>query len=86
MPQILLALGRLVFEEALGIELLKARRGDNADLIVANAVRPRGVADRVDMQPRRGGLAGKLAQSLDQLLLELVRDVILLAEEDDTAL
>lgn len=33
-----------------------------------------------------GGLAGELSQSLDELLLQVVVDLILLAEEDNTAL
>lgn len=45
-----------------------------------------GVADGVDVKARSRGLAGELAQSVDEFLLEVVGELVLLAEEDNTAL
>lgn len=65
MPLALLALALVVVEEALHVELLRARRRDHADLVVAGgAVLARPVADRVDVQPRRRRLARQLAETL----------------------
>jgi hypothetical protein len=45
-----------------------------------------GIVDRVDMQLRRGGFPRQFAKALNELFLQLIRDIILFAEEDDTAL
>lgn len=72
--------------EAVRVERFLLLRGDDADFVVAAAVLTRRVADGVDVQARGGGLAGELAEALDEFLLEVVGEVVLLAEEDDAAL
>lgn len=72
--------------EAVGIQLLRLLRRDDADLVVLCAVLASRVADRVDMQARRCRLARQLTQSVDELLLQVVCQVVLLAEEYHTAL
>jgi hypothetical protein len=44
------------------------------------------VADRVDVQARGRGLARQLAETVDQLLLQVIGQVVLGTEEDDTTL
>lgn len=72
--------------EAVRVERFLLLRGDDADFVVATAVLARRVADGVDVEARGGGLAGELAEALDEFLLEVVGEVVLLAEEDDAAL
>lgn len=59
---------------------------DGADFRVAAAQLALGVEDRVDMQLRRLRLAAELAETLNELLLEIVGEVVLLAEEDNATL
>lgn len=66
-------------------ELLAAHRGDVADLRVVTEF-PGPIEHGVDVQCRCRGLAGQLAQSLDELFLELVGEIVLCAEEDDASL
>lgn len=68
------------------VQCLGLLRGDDADLVVATTVLAAGVADGVDVKARSCGLAGELAESVNEFLLEVIGEVILLAEEDDTAL
>jgi hypothetical protein len=82
---LLLLAGEEVGEAAL-VHLARLLGADNADLVVAAAEPAARVADRVDVQPRRRGLARERAQALRQLLLQLVGQVVLRAEEDDAAL
>lgn len=68
-------------------EHLFAREGaDGADLGVGDAELVGVVEDGVDVQGGVGGFAGLLAESVDELLLEVVGEVVLGAEEDDAAL
>ncbi len=72
--------------EAIRVELLGLLGGDDADLVVLAAMVASGVADGVDVQTRGGGLARQLAQTVDELLLQVVGHIVLGAEEDDTTL
>jgi len=72
--------------EAVLVQLLGLLGRDDADLVVLAAVLPRRVADGVDVQARGRRLARELAEALDELLLQLVGDAVLGAEEDDAAL
>lgn len=66
-------------------QLLARQRRDGADFVVVPEFR-RAIQDRVDVQRRGRGLVGEFAQALDELLLQRVCQVVLFAEEDDTAL
>ena len=85
MPLALLALLLVALQEALEVQLLGVDGRDDADLVVRVQVAP-GVVDGVDVQLGGGRLARELAEALDELLLEVVGYVVLLAEEDDAAL
>ncbi len=79
-----LVVGALLLAE-LAVQLAVLHGRDDADFVVpAAAVAPR-VDDGVDVQARRRGLARELAESLHQLLLQVVCDVVLLSEEDYAA-
>lgn len=69
-----------------GIEFLGLLRGDDANLVVLAAVLASSIADGVDVQARGCGLARQLAQTVNELLLKVVGQVVLSTEEDDTAL
>ena len=81
-----LASGSLATGEPLAVQLLLLLGRDDADLVVLAAVLARRVADGVDVQARRGGFAGQLAEAVDEFLLEVICQVVLGAEEDDAAL
>jgi hypothetical protein len=89
-PLVLVALAVLAAAErvleAVRVQLLGLLGRDDADLVVLAAVLAGGVADGVDVQSGRCGLARQLAQPVDQLLLQVVGEVVLGAEEDDAAL
>ncbi len=68
------------------VELLSLRRADDADLVVWSAVLARRVADGVDVQTRGAGFACQTSQTVDQLLLQVISEAVLLAEEDDSSL
>lgn len=73
----------------LGLGLGKDLEGlgrNSANLIVLDAKLVGAVEQRVDVEGRVLGLLGGLAETLGQDLLQLVGQVVLLAEEDDTAL
>lgn len=78
-------LGLLPRTKAVRIELLGPHGGDDTDFVVRVVVATR-VHNGVNVELRGGGLAGLLAKALDELLLEVVGDVVLLAEEDDAPL
>jgi hypothetical protein len=59
---------------------------DGADFRVAAAKLALRVQEGVDMKSRCCGPAAKLSQTEDELLLQVVGQVILRAEEDDAAL
>ena len=80
-----LLLGPRIQRRAL-VELLRLQRADDAYLIVRAAVLTARVRHRVDVQFRGAGLAGKLAEPLSELFLEIVVQTVLRAEEDDAAL
>ena len=82
MPAVLAA---LLLVEAVAVELLGLLGRDDADVVVLAAEAPPAVDDGVDVQLGGAGLAGELAEALGQGLLELVVQVVLLAEEDDAA-
>lgn len=44
------------------------------------------IRHRVDVELRSFGFAGEFAEPLDKLFLEIIIDVVLLAEEDDATL
>jgi hypothetical protein len=79
------ALAALLPDEAVRVELLVLLRRDDADVVVLAAQATAAVGDRVDVQLGGGGLARELTKALDELLLEVVVEVILLAEEDHTS-
>jgi hypothetical protein len=60
-------------------------RADGADFGVAAAKIALGIQDRVDVKARSFWLAGQLAQALDEDFLDVVRQIILRAEEYDSA-
>ena len=72
--------------EAVGVELLGLLGRDDGDLVVAAAVLAGRIANGVDVQAGGLGLAGQLAEVVDQLLLQVIREVVLGAEEDNSAL
>jgi hypothetical protein len=72
--------------EAVRVELLGLLRRDDADLVVTAAVLTGGIADGVDVQARGLGLAGKLAEAVYELLLQVIGQVVLRPEEDNAAL
>lgn len=67
-------------------ELFVLLRRDDADLIVLAPVFPGCIVHRVDVQLGGGRLPGQFPQTLHELFLEIICDVVLLAEEDDTPL
>lgn len=71
---------------AVRVELLGLLRRDDAYLVVSGAVLALGIADGVDVQPRSRGLARQLAESVNKLLLQVIGQVVLGAEEDNSAL
>lgn len=75
----LLALGQAV-------QVLELGRGDGADLGVVAAQLAGVVQQGVDVERRRLGTPGQLAEAQDELLLEVVGEVVLGTEEDDAAL
>jgi len=84
-PSILVALPFLT-AETLCIQLLSLLRADNRDFIVFAAERSTAVGDRVDVEFRSGRLARELAQALSKLLLQIIVEAVLFAEEDNSAL
>lgn len=85
MPLALLALLLVSLQDAREVQLLGRHRRYDADLVIIVQLTTR-IVDRVDVQLGGGGLARELAEALDELLLEVIGDVVLLAEEDDAAL
>lgn len=67
-------------------ELAELLGGDGADLGVVAAQVTVVVEEGVNVQGRCAGAARQLAQAQDELLLEVVGEVVLGAEEDDAAL
>lgn len=68
-------------------QIFRRTRADGADLLVClTTVVAIGREDGVDVEAGRFWLARELTQTGDKLLLELVGEVILLAEEDDATL
>ena len=72
--------------KAVGVEFLGLLGRDDGDLVVVAAVLAGRVADGVDVQAGRLGLAGQLAETVDKLLLQVIREVVLGAEKNDTPL
>jgi hypothetical protein len=72
--------------EAIRVNLLGLLRRDDADLVVIPPVLTTRIGDGVDMKTRGLGLAGQLAEPVDQHLLQVVGEVVLSAEEDNAAL
>jgi hypothetical protein len=81
-----LALGAQLVLGGLGVELLVLDGADGADLRVLAAELALRVEDGVDVEGVCGGAACELAETADELLLQLVGEVVLGAEEDDAAL
>ena len=87
MPTLLAALLlRARVQEGAFVDLLGLHRADDADLVVGAAVLAVGIDHGVDVQCRRAGLAGELAEALGQLFLEVVVERVLGAEEYNAAL
>jgi hypothetical protein len=88
MPLRFLGLAFPDIEVLVEIEPLCALRRNDTDLVILGhlTLDSTGVVDRVDMQLRRGGFPRQFAKALNELFLQLIRDIILFAEEDDTAL
>lgn len=90
MPLVLAALAVFAAGEgalkAVGVEFLGLLGRDDGDLVVVAAVLAGRVADGVDVQAGRLGLAGQLAETVDKLLLQVIREVVLGAEKNDTPL
>jgi hypothetical protein len=70
----------------LQVEVLALLRADGTDLRIVSAKLSLRVEDRVDVQTRGGRAASELAEAEDKLLLQIVGEVILGPEEDDSAL
>lgn len=68
------------------VDLLRLYGADDADLVIVSAAFTAGVADWVDVQFGGIGFAGEFSQTLSELLLEIIIEVVLCAEEDDAAL
>jgi len=81
-----LLLGVQLIVLGLQVEILALLRADGADLGVASAELPLRVEDRVDVEARGRRAARELAEAEDELLLQVVGQVVLGAEEDDPAL
>jgi hypothetical protein len=73
-------------QELVLVDLLGLLRADDTNLIVTATKATTGVDHGVDMQFRGFWFARKFTQALDELLLKVIVDVILLAEEDYSTL
>lgn len=73
-------------QEPVLIYFLSLFGADDTDLVVASTKTSTSIDDRMDVQFRSLWFARELAQTLHKLLLEVIGDVVLLAEEDHTAL
>lgn len=82
----LLLLGAELSRTILLVELVKLNRADGANLGITAAKLSFVVQNRVNVQARCSRTSGQPAKTKNQLLLELVGEVILGAEEDDTTL
>lgn len=85
MPPILAALP-FVAAEALGIQFLGLLRANYRDFIILATKSAAAVGNRVDVQLGSGRFARQLAQALSELLLKIIVEAVLLAEEDNAAL
>lgn len=70
----------------LGVELLVLDRADGADLGVTPPQLALGVENGVDVKPRRSRPPRQFTKTQDKLLLEIVGQAILGAEENDATL
>lgn len=70
----------------LGVELLVLNGADGADFEIVATQLPLRVENRVDVEARGRRPSGELSEPQNQLLLELVGQVVLGTEENDTAL
>lgn len=88
MPQVLCGLPVVVVDGlvAIRIQLLGLLRRDDADLIVLAPVLSCCVVHWVDMQLGSFGFPRQLSQTLYELLLQIIGDIFLLAEEHDASL
>jgi hypothetical protein len=68
------------------VEFVMLDGTDGADLRVTAAQLSLRVQDRMDMELGRLGLSRQLPETLDQLFLDVVIELVLLPEEDDPAL
>lgn len=84
-PLRLLALALVLAEEAVQVQLLGLDGRDDADLVIL-VIATAGIADGVDVKLGCSWLSRKLSKSLHEFLLEVVVDLILLAEEDNSTL
>jgi hypothetical protein len=73
-------------QELVLVYLFGLLRADDTNLVVATTKTATSIDDRVYVELRCLWLARKLTQSLGELLLKIVVQVILLPEEDDAAL
>lgn len=68
------------------VELVELNGADGANLGIIATKFSLTVQDRVDMQARCGRSSSQLAKSEDKFLLEVVGEVVLGTEENDTTL
>lgn len=82
----LLLLGAELSWTSLLVELVELNRADGANLGIRAAKLSFVVQHRVNVQARCSRTSGQPAKAKNQLLLEVVGEVVLGAEEDDTTL
>ena len=63
-------------------QLLTLQRRNGAHLIITHTIFARVVQDRMNVQRRCRWVSTQLAQTLNELLLQLIAEVVLLAEAD----
>ena len=73
-------------QELVLVDLLGLLGADDTNLVVTATKTTTGVDHGVYVQLRGLWLPRKLTQALDELLLEIIVNIILLAEEDDSTL
>ena len=87
MPNLVVGLGNYnPVLRGLAVELLVLLGANSANLRIITAKISFGVEKRVDVEAGTGWSSAELAESVDELLLEVVGKVVLSTEENNTAL